>query len=301
MIDRYLLRYFLAVIEYGNFSKAATACHISQPTLSIGIAKMEKDLGRPLFHRTNRRVELTEAGFRLMRHARKIEAEFAAAEREVQEVPTLSVLRLGILATIPSAWVESLLVGLDRDRIGHRLEIVEGRERDLSDRLSRGRIDVALNILRGSRFAEERLYSEGYSLALPEHHPLAGKRTIEASQLGDNPMIVRRQCELLPETSRFFTTRGVRPVFSARTASDHRALQYVAAGLGVTVMPDSFAYPGIARVPLAEFTHTRTIGLQFADHSRLEETLNKPIIQTIIDRICRLSEVSERLLRPVVE
>lgn len=290
MIDRYLLRYFLAVIEHGNFSKAATACNVSQPTLSIGIAKMEQDLGRSLFHRTNRRVELTEAGVRLMRHARKIEAEFAAAEREVRDVPALSILRFGILATIPSAWVESLLAGLDRDRIGHRLEIVEGRERDLNDRLLRGRIDVALNILRGSRFAEERLYSEGYSLALSEHHPLASEQAVEASQLGDNPMIVRRQCELLPETSRFFTTRGVRPVFSARTASDHRALQYVATGLGVTVMPDSFSYKGVVRIPLVEFNHTRTIGLQFADHARLEERLGNPIIQSIADRICGLSD-----------
>ena len=63
MVDRYLLRYFLAVIDYGNFSKAAAQCHVSQPTLSVGIAKLEQGLGRPLFRRTNRRVELTEAAF----------------------------------------------------------------------------------------------------------------------------------------------------------------------------------------------------------------------------------------------
>ena len=58
MIDRYLLRYFLAVIEKGNFSKAAAACGVSQPTLSVGIAKLETMLDRPLFQRSNRRVEL---------------------------------------------------------------------------------------------------------------------------------------------------------------------------------------------------------------------------------------------------
>ena len=59
MIDRYHLRYFLAVIDQGNFSRAAEACNVSQPTLSVGVAKLEKALGRPLFRRTNRRVELT--------------------------------------------------------------------------------------------------------------------------------------------------------------------------------------------------------------------------------------------------
>ena len=56
MIERYLLRYFLAVIDEGNFSRAAARCGVSQPTLSIGIAKLEQHVGRPLFNRTSRRV-----------------------------------------------------------------------------------------------------------------------------------------------------------------------------------------------------------------------------------------------------
>ena len=55
MIDRYLIRYFLAVVEQGNFSRAATHCNISQPTLSVGIAKLERTLGIFLFVRSNQR------------------------------------------------------------------------------------------------------------------------------------------------------------------------------------------------------------------------------------------------------
>lgn len=281
MIDRYLLRYFLAVVDHGNFSKAAAACHVSQPTLSVGIAKMEQELGRSLFNRTNRRVELTEAGVRLMTHARRIEAEFAQAEREIQDVPNLAVLRIGILTAIPWTWVETLLTSLGESRAGHQIELVEGRERELNDRLARGRIDVALNILRPGHgnFAQERLYGEGYSLALAANHPLAGEKIIEAAQLSDNPMIVRRNCELLSETSRFFTARGVRPRFPARTTSDHRALQYVGAGLGVTIMPDSFRYPGVVRVHLADFAFERQIGFLFADHVEPQRALQHPSLQ----------------------
>ncbi len=81
MIDRYLLRYFLAVMDEGNFTRAAAHCRVSQPTLSVGIAKLESMVGTPLFNRTNSRVELTTAGARFAQHARRIEAEFAAAER----------------------------------------------------------------------------------------------------------------------------------------------------------------------------------------------------------------------------
>jgi DNA-binding transcriptional LysR family regulator len=82
-IGRYHLRYFLAIIDQGNSTKAAAACNVSQPTLSVGISKLENSLGRPLFTRSNRRVALTEAGSQLAAHARRIETSFAQAERAV--------------------------------------------------------------------------------------------------------------------------------------------------------------------------------------------------------------------------
>ena len=68
----------------------------------------------------------------------------------------------------------------------------------------------------------------------------------------DEPMIVRRHCELLGETSRYFTARGVRPFFPARTTSDDHARALIAAGLGVTVAPQSFGGAGVTMRPLAE-------------------------------------------------
>src|ERR1700754_476589 len=129
MLDRYLLRYFLSVIDQGNFSKAAAACNVSQPTLSVGIAKLEREMGRALFHRTNKRVELTEAGVRFAAHARRIEAEFAIAEREVRSTTVQTTVRLGVLPTLPGAWIEAFLMRL-RPEDG-RVELVEGREREL--------------------------------------------------------------------------------------------------------------------------------------------------------------------------
>ncbi len=256
MIDRYHLRYFLAVVDTGNFSRAAAACNVSQPTLSVGIAKMEQGLNRTLFHRTNRRVELTQAGAALLAHARTIEAGFAAAEREAAGAVSMPTVRLGVLSTVPRRWIEAFLMRRHADAGGDRLEIVEGNERDLRTRLARGRIDTALTILRDDMDGAtgRPIVSEGYSLALSTAHPLAGRDRLRAEDIAHEPMLVRRHCELLSETSRFFTARGIRPFFPARTTSDDKALAYVRAGLGLTVMPDGFAEAGVARVSLEDFS-----------------------------------------------
>ena len=284
MIDRYHLRYFLSVVDTGNFSRAAAACNVSQPTLSVGIAKLEAALGHPLFTRTNRRVALTEAGARLIGYARTIEQGFASAEREVAGTPTASTLRLGVLATTPRRWIEDFLRA---DRGNSGVEIVEGKDRDLRERLARGRIDAALTILRpGDDPATTRaLLTEGYSLALGSAHPLAGRATIRAENLVNDPMIVRRHCEILPETSRFFTARGVRPLFPARTTSDDKALSYVRAGLGITIMPDAFREDGVVRVALEGFDFTREIGLVCAAHVDAAALMQGPAIAALVDAV----------------
>lgn len=271
MIDRYHLRYFLSVVDTGNFSRAAAACNVSQPTLSVGIARLEAQLGRTLFDRTNRRVALTDAGAGLLQHARTIEAGFAAAERAVTGAAAAPVLRLGILSTIPARWIERWLAA----RPHAPVELVEGNERELRARLARGRIDAALTILRDGdeRGAGQHLLSEGYALAIGASHPLAGRASVRAEELAHEPMIVRRHCEMLSETSRFFTARGVRPFFPARTTSDDRALSHVRARLGITVMPDGFRADGVARVTLEGFDATRDVGLAFAAHAPADAAL----------------------------
>lgn len=280
MIDRYLLRYFLAVMDSGNFSRAAAQCNVSQPTLSVGIAKLERLLGRTLFHRTNRRVELTEAGVQFAGHARRIESEFAAAERSlVGDGAARPTLRLGILASIPADWIGALSARFAQRLAEERIEVSEGREGELLERLKRGRIDAALTIVRQGD--GEVLGSEGYALAVPSSHRLAQQEVVEAEALAGDVMIVRRHCELLAETSRHFTARGVRPFFTARTTSDDRALAMVRAGLGVTVMPDGFAADGVARPRLAGFDHVRQIGLMLAAHVSDEVREGSPALVAV--------------------
>jgi DNA-binding transcriptional LysR family regulator len=269
MIDRYLLRYFLAVIDCGSFSKAARQMNVAQPTLSVGIGKLERLLGATLFQRTSKRVQLTAAGSRLAAHARRIENEFNLAEAAVLDMKPARALRLGVISTVPMAQVADSLRAAQRDVETERLQIIPGNERELLQRLARGQIDVALTIVRpeSDRFASEVLFKESYRLALHDGHRLAERATITAEELADETMIVRRHCEVLSETSKHFTDRGVRPFFSFRSTNDDQVLTLVRADLGVTVMPACYTSPGVARPRLSGFDLTRQIGLLYAAHA----------------------------------
>ena len=266
MIERYVLRYFLAVVDQGNFTRAAAQCRISQPTLSVGIAKLEASLGQTLFLRTNRRIELTPSGTRFAVHARRIEAEFAAAERDLQDTAPTKLVRLGIATTLPPSWIAAALGRARRASTTERLEVVEGRSSELVALLDRGRIDVMLGAI-GDDARGRVLFEEGFAVAVASDHRLAGRATLAVADVAEETMIVRRHCEALAETSRFFTARGVRPFMAARTVSDDRALTYVRAGLGMTVMPLSFASEGIAMIRLTGFDPTRRVGVLVANDS----------------------------------
>ena len=136
MIKRAHLRQFLALVETGNFTRAAERLGVSQPTLSAAIAELERMAGTLLFQRERRQVRLTEAGAKLVSHARAIEREFRAAEAAFDNAPApLVPMRLGMipsiatstLANIARAWAEvqpiTLAEGTDaelRRKLGER-------------------------------------------------------------------------------------------------------------------------------------------------------------------------------------
>lgn len=223
-------------------------------------------MGASLFLRSNQRVQLTTSGSLFLDHARRIEIEFNNAHRAMAVTNTVPLLQIGILSSIPSDLIgRAVRAAAIVDRSAP-IEMVYGTERELIGQLARGRIDVGLTLVeRGSdRFLELPLYSEGYGVFLPLDHPLASREHVAAEDLADNPMIVRRHCEALSETSRHFTERGIRPRFSLRSTNDDQVLKMVAAGLGVTVMPMSYEHPGVTRTRLSGFEVKRSIGFVFA-------------------------------------
>jgi DNA-binding transcriptional LysR family regulator len=131
--------------------------------LSIGISKLEASLDRTLFERTNRRVELTPAGARLLPHARRIEADFTEAEQAVREDKPTSTIRIGLMTTFPAPWTQALVTAACASP-EERVEIVDARARDLPALLDRGRIDAAIGLRAPGSHGGLKIFEEGYAL-----------------------------------------------------------------------------------------------------------------------------------------
>lgn len=283
MLSRTQLRQFLAVVDTGSFTRAANALNVAQPSLSGGIAELERQLGTRLFVRERRRIGLTQAGNALLPLARAIESTFHQAEVEVGQLPVpLRPIRLGVLDTAPTRWIEAALA---RYTGPEPVELTEGSERELAAALANGSLDLALTLLRDGRGAA--LLEEDYCLALAATHPLAGRGEVSAAEVAGETMLARRACEVLSETSRFFTERGVRPRFALRSGNDDRVMAMVRAGLGVTVAPRSLARNGVAMVTIRDFARSRRVGLSFAAAWQGQATDDHPLVRALHAAVLR--------------
>jgi DNA-binding transcriptional LysR family regulator len=261
MIKRHHIRHFLAVTDAGSFVAAAARLHITQPTLSIGIAELERLVGSRLFVRDRRHVRLTEAGGAFLPIARDLERGFLAADsfgrNTSAEWPSL---RLGVIRSVAGAQLGRIIEMLSRD---YGIEMVEGTDYELRTALTAGRIHLALTLLREQEtgMIAHELWTEPYTMLVAHAHRLAGRGRVTPEELASEIMIARRSCEILEETSRFFTKAGVRPRFALRSDSDERCLAMVAAGLGITTAPVSLAIAGTEQLAVEGYDFKRRIGL----------------------------------------
>ena len=174
-MELHQLRYLLAVARTGNFSRAAAQCHVSQPSLSQQIQKLEAELGERLFSRLKRVAVPTAAGEALVARAARILSEVDAVQRDVAD--TATVLRgrvsVGVIPTIAPYLLPRVLAALGRDCPGVEVEIHENNTAELLTAAAACELDLAILSLPvpDDRFVKEPLFDEELLLALP---PLQG-------------------------------------------------------------------------------------------------------------------------------
>ena len=262
MIKRTHVRQFLAVVDAGTFTAAATRLGVTQPTLSLGVAELERLAGAQLFVREKRRVRLTEAGARFLGLARRTEREFRGIDQFEAGAPAspAPLLRMGTIRSVASGTLGAIIVTLARH---FRIDLTEGTDAELRAALDAGRIDLALTLHRADAAGRQvpLLPPEPYRLMVAQDHRLAERGQVAPEDVAGETMIARRSCEILRETSQFFTARGIRPPFALRSDNDERCLALVAAGAGVTTAPASLAVPGVVGITLAGYDFVRTLSL----------------------------------------
>lgn len=261
MIKRAHIRQFLAVVDAGSFTQAASRIRVTQPALSTGVAELEKLTGTLLFIRNRHQIRLTEAGGRFLPIARDLERGFRAADGFGRDSEVRSAeLKLGIIRSAPGELLQAIAAAL---RPGFAIELIENSDSELRAALGSGRINMALLALRPGERGRHilPLYEEPLAMFIASDHPLAGRIEVGPEELAAETMIARRSCEFLDATSRFFTRHGVRPRFALRSESDERCLRMVAAGIGITTAPVSLAVDGIVAIKVVGYDFRRELGL----------------------------------------
>jgi len=284
MLKRTHVRQFLAVVDAGSFTRAADRIRATQPTLSAGIAELERILDQKVFVRERKGVHLTEAGARLLPIARAIENGFTAIDKLGEDgTEAWPALRLGLLKTIAKPVVRRVLSALPAS-----LEVVDGSNAELRKALASGRVDLIVTTLAGHEHGSHAfpILAETYAMLVSAMHPLAGIGRVAPHQLAGEIMIARRSCEALHETSRFFTRHGIRPRFPLRSHDDDLCMQMVALGRGITIAPHSYANGSIVPIEVEGYEMTRSIGILTSKETAASETrasLHNAIASAVLD------------------
>jgi len=254
------LRYFVAVAEEGNFSRAAAKVRVAQPSLSQQIRKLEADVGQPLFDRLPRSVVLTEAGRCFIDYARQILASIGDARRCVDELKgkVAGDLAVGAIPTIAPYVFPELVVTFQKHYPEVTLEIVEDVTDGITRRVEAGELDVALasTCQPSPTLRRESLGSEPLLALLPEQHPLAKKSLVELDDLKSQRFLLLHEMHCLSQqVHHLLESRRLRPEVALAGSQLGTIANMVAASIGVSIVPQMMvkhqATPGCVSLPFA--------------------------------------------------
>ena len=246
------LRYIVAVAREKHFGRAAEACFVSQPTLSVAVKKLEEELDVKLFERGANEISLTPLGEEIVRQAQTV-IEHAAGIKEIAKRgkdPVSGPLRLGVIYTIGPYLLPTLVKEAIASVPQMPLILQENFTAKLLDMLRTGELDAAIMAepFPDTGLAVAPLYDEPFMVAVPKAHALAKRKQISAEELKQETMLLlgTGHCfrdhvlEVCPEYARFSSSNsdageGIRKSFEG---SSLETIKYmVASGMGVTVVP----------------------------------------------------------------
>jgi len=242
------LKYIVAVSRERHFGKAAEACYVSQPTLSVAVKKLEEELDVKLFERSANEVSVTPLGEEIVRQAQSV-LEQAASIKEIAKRgkdPLGGALTLGIIYTIGPYLLPDLVHQMIKRTPQMPLILQENFTVKLLEMLRTGEIDCAIlaEPFPDAGLAVAPLYDEPFMAALPFHHPLATHAHVTSDELKNENMLLlgSGHCfrdhvlEVCPEFARFSSNaEGIRKSFEGSSLETIKHM--VAAGMGITLVP----------------------------------------------------------------
>lgn len=286
------LEYLVALSEHCHFRRAADACHVSQPTLSGQIRKLEDELGVMLLERTSRKVLFTHAGLLLVEQAKtvlrevKVLKEMASQQGESMSGP----LHIGLIPTV-GPYLLPLIVPM-LHKVFPKLEMYlhEAQTLQLLAQLDSGKLDCAILALvkESEAFIEIPLFDEPMMLAVYQDHAWAKRESVQMSDLAGEKLLMLEDGHCLRDQALGFCFEaGAEEDTHFRATSLETLRNMVAAGSGITLLPALAVPPtrsrdGIVYIPCQKPEPYRTVGLVYRPGSplrnryeQLAETIRK--------------------------
>lgn len=243
------LRYIVAVAQERHFGRAAQRSHVSQPTLSIAIKKLEEELGVSLFDRSSNEVLTTEAGSRIIAQARKVleEAELIRHLANEEQNELEGALKLGLIFTVAPYLLPKLILSLRSVAPKMPLMLEENHTRTLTDLLKRGDLDA---IVVAEPYQEPgvdtiSLYTEPFFVIVPKGHRFEELDSVTPQDLAEEDVLLLTEgnCmrdQVLGSCSELAARQRINGLTSTLQGSSLNTIRHmVASGLGISVLPST--------------------------------------------------------------
>lgn len=279
------LKYFIAVAEERNISRAASRLHISQPPLTRQIQQLEEELGVPLFRRTHWGVELTDAGAMLLTHARQIQAHAELAGEQARRAGRgqLGRLDVGVYGSAMLGIVPRILSDFSATRPEVALVLHNAPKGAQIEALHRGQILIAFDryLPESPGLCVEPVCAEPVLVALNARHPLAAQACVAIADLRHEALIGEQDASVFTATRELFARAGFEPQLRQRAADMIAAAVMVAGGFGSALVPASvraLQLPNVVYRPLAEEVSVLL-------HCAWRSDEHSPLLQALLDAV----------------
>ncbi len=264
-MELHQLRYFLAIARTASFTRAAEACHVSQPSLSAQVAKLEDELGGPLFERLRSGAKLTARGQVFLPRATEALRQLEQGRGELEDLAGLrrGEVTLGCLPTTGAFLLPPLLREFRRRFPLLTVRLMEESSPNLAKALREGRVDLALldEAGLGEGIDADLLFREDLWAAVPSGHPLAGQKEIRLAALEGEPFVVMKSGHGFRKiVLDALAAAGVSPLIVYESSGIDTVQALVEAGLGVSLVPAMMRRsPGPVYLAVRTPTPSRTL------------------------------------------
>lgn len=246
-MELHQLRYFVAIAETGNFTRASERSNITQPSLSQQIIKLEREVGHKLFHRLGRKAVLTEAGTAFLDRARRILFEVENATKELGDQQGLERrITVGAVQTVMPYLITPFIAECRLQHPNLQIHAREDFRNDLVRAVIEGDLDLAVVPLpiKDHRVSIEPLLTEPLLLVVGKHHPIASRTEISINDLADETFISLGDLSALSTQIRgFFGDHNFQPKIGYRCAQVATLKLFISLGLGISILPQLARQP----------------------------------------------------------